>query len=559
MRGIDHRVSILRSMRLWTLLLAAPFLFFLVSSPAQVVKSPIPTSTSPEPAGTVALDPLGRDTPRGALVGFLKYVRRGDYATSARFLEAPQGKHAELENKAAELQELMDLTFTGPIDLVSDKATGDLDDGLPIDRERVGFFSENGHRVDLILTRVDTGASTAIWLISRQTVADADALYQELEPSKALKYVPEVLTTNYFLSVSAFQWIVWLASVPMAYGVSWCLLAAVRLVRRVIQRALKHSQTPLFPSLRAPFAFTIAVLFHSVIVYLLRIPLFYRLYYTRFIMSLLIGGVFWLISRVISHGFDRAVNRLGRSSERGTFLLLIGRSMKVLLAIITALLITTELGFDTKAMLTGLGIGGLAIALAGQKTLENIIGGASLLLDSVVHVGDTCRIGGQQGKVEDIGLRSLRFRMLDQTMMIVPNGVLAQVQFENLTTRKKLLISETFSVRMETRLEQLKNVLAAVQEMLDRNDQVEKKTSRVHVVRIPGASIEVELVAYVLTSDWAVFTAIRQQIWMSVLGTLEQFDVKIAGPTQLTYIETKESIGLADKQTTAEHAETIEV
>jgi len=195
-------------MRLWTLLLAAPFLFFLVSSPAQVVKSPIPTSTSPEPAGTVALDPLGRDTPRGALVGFLKYVRRGDYATSARFLEAPQGKHAELENKAAELQELMDLTFTGPIDLVSDKATGDLDDGLPIDRERVGFFSENGHRVDLILTRVDTGASTAIWLISRQTVADADALYQELEPSKALKYVPEVLTTNYFLSVSAFQWIV---------------------------------------------------------------------------------------------------------------------------------------------------------------------------------------------------------------------------------------------------------------------------------------------------------------------------------------------------------------
>jgi len=90
------------------------------------------------------------------------------------------------------------------------------------------------------------------------------------------------------------------------------------------------------------------------------------------------------------------------------------------------------LGVNVKTTLAGLGIGGLAIALGAQKTLENIIGGVSLLMDKVVHAGDFCEIGGKLGTVEDIGLRSIRLRTLDQNLLVVPNSLLAQMQFQNM-------------------------------------------------------------------------------------------------------------------------------
>jgi MscS family membrane protein len=152
-------------------------------------------------------------------------------------------------------------------------------------------------------------------------------------------------------------------------------------------------------------------------------------------------------------------------------------------------------GFNVTTTLAGLGIGGLAIALAAQKTLENFIGGVSLLMDKAVQVGDFCRIGDRLGTVEDIGLRSLRLRTLDQNLLVVPNGLLAQMQFENMKSRSKLLINQNFSLRIETQVEQLRYVLDRVQRMLNEHPRIEPGTSRVRVADFAGAAFELELFA----------------------------------------------------------------
>jgi MscS family membrane protein len=199
-------------------------------------------------------------------------------------------------------------------------------------------------------------------------------------------------------------------------------------------------------------------------------------------------------------------------------------------------------GLNVKTTLAGLGIGGLAIALAAQKSLENLIGGVSLLMDKAVRIGDFCQIGDQLGTVEDIGLRSLKLRTMDQNLSVIPNGSLAQMQFQNMARRSKLLINQTFSLRIETTAEQLRVVLDGVQSMLDQHPAIERETSRVRVMSFAGAAFQVELYAYVKTGDWTEFTRVRQHVILTIAEIVEASGTGFAGPTQLAYLSKDKGI-----------------
>jgi MscS family membrane protein len=212
------------------------------------------------------------------------------------------------------------------------------------------------------------------------------------------------------------------------------------------------------------------------------------------------------------------------------------RLTHILLVIIALLVGLALFGFNVTTTLAGLGIGGLAIALAAQKSLENLIGGVSLLMDKAVQVGDFCQIGTQLGTVEDIGLRSLKLRTLDQNLSVVPNGSLAQMQFQNMARRSKLLINQTFALRIETEVEQLRFVLDRVQSMLDQHPAIEPETCRFRVTSFVGASFQLELFAYGQIGDWKQFTAIRQDVILKIAEIVEASGTRFAAPTQLTYL-----------------------
>jgi MscS family membrane protein len=199
-------------------------------------------------------------------------------------------------------------------------------------------------------------------------------------------------------------------------------------------------------------------------------------------------------------------------------------------------------GLNVGAALTGLGIGGLAIALAAQKTLENIIGGVSLLMDKAVSVGDSCQIGDRVGTVEDIGLRSLKLRTLDQNLLVIPNGALAQMQFENLSNRKKFLIKQKFSLRIETKVDQLSSVLDHMQSMLNQHPGIESNSASVRIESFAGAAFEVELVAYGNTADWAEFTCIRQDVLMKIAEIVDASGTGFAPLTRLIYLSSDDGI-----------------
>jgi MscS family membrane protein len=275
---------------------------------------------------------------------------------------------------------------------------------------------------------------------------------------------------------------------------------------------------------------------HSLFVYLLELPLLYRAYYFRFMTALLVVCLAWLVSGLADRGFDRAVNR-SQTQRRGgeSILVLLQRLTRVAMLMCAFVAALALFGINVRTTLAGLGIGGLALALGAQKSLENIIGGISLLMDKAVHVGNFCKIGNQLGTVEDIGLRSVKVRTLDQSVLVVPNGALAQMQFENFGPRRRCLINQHFSLRIETKIEQLRFVLDRVQSMLDQQPAIDTG-SRIRVANFNGAAFELELWAYVKTSDWAAFTAIRQDVILKITEIVESSGARFAAPTQLAYL-----------------------
>jgi MscS family membrane protein len=505
-----------------------------VSLPAQLPKLPAP---EPKAEPVAPQDPLGRQTPRSSVMNLLKYEASGDYATAARFLQIPPG--ANLQQLTQEFRMLYP-NFQGGINLLSDDPNGSVEAGLPPGQVRAGAVTVDGKSTDLILVRVDDPVAGKIWLVSRATLESIPSLYARQareKPTEASRIRLALLTGPVILGMSSTQWLCWLLSIPLAWVLAWLstfLLSAPRRVwcnlRKVPFRTVWD--TPLGMPLRC----MIAILLHGLFVYLLGPPLLYRVYYVRFLAALLAGCFGWLTSRLSDQGFDRALNRTRTHSRGGESILILMQRMNHIGILIIALLVALAfLGLNVTTALAGLGIGGLAVALAAQKTLENLIGGISLLLDKAIQVGDFCKIGDRVGTVADIGLRSLKLRTLDQNLLVVPNGLLAQMQFENMKERPKLLLQQNFSLRIETRVEQLRFVLDNVQKMLEEDPAVESGSARLRVTNFAGAAFELELFAFLKTGDFSEFTGFRQEIILKIAGIVEAAGTRFAAPTRLTY------------------------
>jgi MscS family membrane protein len=486
-------------------------------------------------------------------MGLLKYEARGDFATAARYFEQPSGQNIDLTEVARESQALRH-RFKRDIALLSDDPNGRVQAGLPPGQEHVGVFVVGNTTVDVIVVRVENPEFGMVWLVSAETVRRIPGLYAQLlsEPPAALsRILPSALNRRNLLGMSLAQWLEWLLSIPVSWLLAW-LIALLLSVPRRVSRKLRHLpvrtvwETPLGLPLRC----IIVISLQYVFVYLLDPPLLYRIYYFHFLTALLVACFAWMVSRIIDRGFDNAVNRTRIQHGGGeSILVLMQRLTRIVMLIITLVAALALFGINVKTTLAGLGIGGLAIALAAQKTLENILGGISLLMDKAIHVGDFCAIAGKRGTVEDIGLRSIKLRTVDQNILVVPNSALAEMQFENMKARPKLLIDLKMSLRIETQVEQLRSVLDRVQSMLDEHPSIEPGTSRIRVNDFAGAAFELALWAYAKTGDWAAFTAIRQDVILKVVEIVEAAGTRFAGPTQLTYVltdaETRDEKGKA--------------
>ena len=153
-------------------------------------------------------------------------------------------------------------------------------------------------------------------------------------------------------------------------------------------------------------------------------------------------------------------------------------------------------GVDPTAALAGLGIGGIAVALAAQKTLENVVGGVSIIVDQAVRVGDFLKLGDTVGTVDSIGLRSTRIRTLDRTILSMPNGQVANVNIETLSARDKIWFHHFVGLRYETTASQLSSILEDLRNYLVTHPKIDRGESiRARFMRFGPFSLDIVVFA----------------------------------------------------------------
>jgi MscS family membrane protein len=263
-----------------------------------------------------------------------------------------------------------------------------------------------------------------------------------------------------------------------------------------------------------------------------------RQFATRLAVIVGILGLGWLLIKTNGIVSELGLRSLRRRRMLGKVAMwtLVRRLFNATVVIVVALTFLYRAGVDLTAILTGLGIGGLAIALGAQKTLENLIGGLMIITDEPVRVGDFCRFADQMGTIEDIGLRSTRIRTLSRTVVAVPNGQLAAENIENFTVRDKFWLRHLIGVRYETSADQLRYLLAGIRTMLYSHPKVERDGARIRFVGFGGSSLDLEIFAYVRATEMPEFLAIQEDLLLRIMDIIAQAGTGIAFPSQTTYL-----------------------
>ena len=252
---------------------------------------------------------------------------------------------------------------------------------------------------------------------------------------------------------------------------------------------------------------------------------------------MLVFAIGWLLVRLVGFLTSRATMRLLASGQAATSSLTIGR--RVLQGIVvlgTAVAALGVLGVNLTATLAGLGIGGIAVAFAAQKSLENLFGGIVVLSDKILRVGDFVKVGAAEGEVEDVTLYATRIRTVERTVVSIPNGTVMTSQIENLSRRDKFLFRHTLGLTYETTAAQMQAALEGCRRRLATDPRVEPATARVRFRRLNAYTLDVEVFAYVLAPDWTTFLGAQEELLLALMHVVEEAGSGFAFPTQTTYL-----------------------
>lgn len=352
--------------------------------------------------------------------------------------------------------------------------------------------------------------------------------------------LPQVLFDVGFMGVELWQWTGLAVLVALAWIGAW-LMGAV--VRRLLQPLVRNTETLLddtiVEALHLPVRALLTVALFATGNPALGLPDAAYPVLASIEITLVVIGATWILVRLVDILAEFAKNKLEASDRRAAIAVvpLGARTLKAFFLVVAGLALLQNLGFDVTGLIAGLGVGGLAVALAAQKTIANLFGGVSIIADQPVRVGDFCRYGdGQVGTVEEIGIRSTRVRSLDRTLVTVPNSDFSELRLENFAKRDRVRLQTTIGLRYETSPDQLRHVLTGLRKMLIAHPRVFEELRRVRFVGFGSSSLDIEIFTYITTEDWSEFLAIREDIFLRVMDIVAASGTGFAFPSQTLYL-----------------------
>lgn len=358
--------------------------------------------------------------------------------------------------------------------------------------------------------------------------------------------------------VPLWLWIVLPVSLVLSYGVA---RAAVTVVHYILEKLPGFSDrfTDTFFAFRRPVSLFLSAALFSAIVSLLPKAAHTNgiQHFTTFLFAISLS---WMLLVATARLTDKMQQHWVRKPAAAALIPLFRKLAKAGIVIVTFLFLLQNWGFDIAAMLAALGIGGVAIALASQKSVENLFGGIVLSLDQPIRVGEFGKYGDLLGVVIDIGLRSTRIRTLQNTIVSIPNAEMANLRIENFGPRHQILFNKFLNLNYETTIEQVQLIQLRIQEFLDQHEKV-TKGGRIRLSDFNGSSQVMEIWAYIDTQDWEEFLQLQEMFLLAFKQMVEECGASLSHPSQALYVQRmsppdekkRESVGHKVEQLRQEH------
>jgi MscS family membrane protein len=539
MRALDYCTKNLgRAVVLSLFLLSCPILW----SQAGPAKS---TSVEAPPASPA--DTIGRGTPRGTVLGLLSAARKGNTGLAALYLDTPL-RGADAEALASQLAAVIDRRLPARLNEISDEPEGSQRDPLRPDEDLVGVIQTANGGLDILVERVDRGKAGKVWLFSRKTLASIPDAFQELGASPLERFLPHFMITTRVAEIPLFEWVAVFVGMPLLYLLTGVFNRILSLAAGFVRRKLgKNANLPDPRILSPPIRLLLLSLAIRCLISKVPLPLLARQFWSTTAFMIVVVAGMWLLMLLNESGERYLVGQRRSLSGSAAVLRLVRRLIDGIVLFSGLLFTLYHFGINLTATLAGLGVGGIAVALAAQKTLENVIAGVSLIIDDAVHVGDFLNLGDIQGTVVEVGLRSTRIRTVDRTGVSLPNGQIANMRLETLSVRDKFLFHPVIGLRYQTTPVQLHSFMAGVRSLLNEHASVDSISVRVRFVRFGASSLDVDIFAYLFAHDWDNFLEIQEALLFGIMDIVRKAGAEIAFPSQSLYLTADKS----DKPTQA--------
>jgi MscS family membrane protein len=501
-------------------------------------------------------DELKRGTPRSAVEGFYAATKKGDYARAAEYLDLRRLPEADREkgpNFARALRIVLDRTLWLDLESLSNAPEGYQNDGLPAYRERLGTLDlPTGRTVDVLLQRVPREDGVLIWKFSSATVHEMPALWDAFGYGPLAELLPLFFFDIEFAGFRLWQGAVLLAVLPLAVLAAVLLTAPVPLLLRVLgpERAAKFR-----PFVRGPLRLLVVAALSSLVSEPLRLGVYAQAVVAALADGMVIISAAWIALDLVNVGGAALMDRLTRTGQAAAIPLLppASRVVKGLVFFIAGVQMLHNFGFNVTALLAGLGVGGIAVALAAQKTVENLIGGVTLFANQPVRVGDFCRFGDMVGTVEELGLYSTRVRTLERTVVTIPNAQFSTLQLDNYAKRDRFWYHPTIGLRYETTPDQIRYILVETRKLLYAHPRVDHDPARVRFTGFAAYALNLEIFAYVHAADFGEFLEVAEDLNLRIMDVVAAAGSGFAFPSQTTYLESGTGLD-AERARTAEQA-----
>jgi MscS family membrane protein len=220
---------------------------------------------------------------------------------------------------------------------------------------------------------------------------------------------------------------------------------------------------------------------------------------------------------------------------------LLRKTAKVFVGALAFVLVVQNLGYSVSGLLAGLGIGGLAFALAAKDTIANLFGSVTILIDRPFRVGDWITVDdGTDGVVEEIGLRSTRIRTFAKTLVSVPNQSLANATVNNHSLMPKRRIKMTVGVTYDATPDQMREAVARIEGWLRAHEGIAQDFMLVKFTDFNDSSLDIFVYCFTVTTDWAAHLSLRQELNLAVMDILEELGLSIAFPTRTVHLVEEE-------------------